>query len=610
MKRLTLLCIICCAVCRLFAYDFCVSGLYYDFTSESTVKLVAPSSLTTYDGYIDLEIPATVPYNGKMYSVTCIGENAFSSCKKLKSLKVPSTITIIKEYAFAHCDSLLDIDIPTSVIIIEQGAFTNTAWFKAQPDSLVYINNVLYSTKGIIRSDTTLVVREGTISISPLFCSSSKVTAISLPSSLKYIGLSAFGYCSKLRSVTGGENVEYIGHYAFNGTAWETSLPNGSHYLGKVLHKHRGAIPQDFTIKEGTVAIGSNAFMLASDLTNITLPNSVKYIGDYAFSSCSSLCTITLSENLEYIGMFAFEWCNKLQSISLPNSVQIIERNAFAACESMQSISIGNNLQSIGMAAFQACRSLETIHLPKSFAHLGYSVFPLSDMLQSITIDSDNPFFKSVDGVLYTKNHHKLMAYPCGRLDETYTVLEGVEELHYGAFETNMYLQEIILPLSLVVLGPYSISMCQQLRYIDIPDNVIEIQEWAFSNCQQMDSVRMGKSVNYIGDVAFGGCMSLRVIDCHLPAPCYVGSQALDTGYGMYYGCNTTLIVDKGKSDLFSAADQWRDLYIIERENDIPTSSDDVSLGDIHTYNKHLRDGQLLIIRDGKTYNTMGAEVK
>lgn len=609
MKRFTLLCIICCAACRLFAYDFCMNGLHYDFTSESTVKVVAPSSLATYDDYVDLEIPATVSYNGKMYSVTCIGANAFSSCKKLKSLKVPSTITIIKEYAFAHCDSLLDIDIPTSVIIIEQGAFMNTAWFKALPDGLVYINNVLYSKKGIINSDTTLVVREGTISISPLFCSSSKVTAISLPSSLKYIGLSAFNFCSMLRTITGGENVEYIGHYAFNGTAWETSLPNGSHYLGKVLHKHRGAIPQDFTIKEGTVAIGSNAFMLASDLTNITLPNSVKYIGDYAFSFCSSLSNVTFSENLEYIGMFAFEWCDKLQSISLPNSVQIIERNAFADCESMQSISIGNNLQSIGMAAFQGCRSLETIHLPKSFAHLGYSVFPDSDMLQSITIDSDNPFFKSVDGVLYTKNLRKLMAYPCGRLAEAYTILEGVEELHYGAFEKNMYLQEITLPSSLVVIGPYSVSMCQQLRYIDIPDNVTDIHEWAFSNCQQMDSVRMGKSVNYIGDVAFGGCMSLRVIDCHLPAPCYVGSQALDTGYGMYYGCNTTLIVDKGKGVLFSVADQWQDLYIIEREYDIPTSIDDVSVRDIHTYKKLLRNGQLHILRDNKTYTIMGQEM-
>ena len=609
MKRLTLFSIICCAVCRLFAYDFIVNGFYYDFTSESTVKLVAPPLLAAYDDYVDLEIPATVSYNGKTYSVTCIGEDAFSSCKKLKSLKVPSSVTTIKEYAFVRCDSLINIDIPSSVVIIEENAFRNTAWFKALPDGLVYINNVLYSTKGTILSDTTIAVREGTISISPLFCLSNKVTAISLPSSLKYIGPSAFSYCSKLRSVTGGENVEYIGPGAFNGTAWETSLPNGSHYLGKVLHKHKGAIPQDFTIKEGTVAIGSNAFMHASDLTNITLPNSVKYIGDYAFSFCSSLRTITLSENLEYIGMYAFEWCDKLQSISLPNSVQIIERNAFAACESMQSISIGNKLQSIGIAAFQACRSLETIHLPKSFAHLDHSVFPLSDMLQSITIDSDNPFFKSVDGVLYTKNHQKLMAYPCGRLDETYTVLEGVKELHYGAFETNMYLREITLPSSLVAIGPYSISMCQQLRYIDIPDNVTEIHEWAFSNCQQMDSVRMGKSLNYIGDFAFGGCISLRVIDCHLPAPCYVDNQALDTGYGMYYGCNTTLIVDKGKSDLFSVADQWKDLYIIERESEIPTSIDDASIGDIHTYNKLLRDNQLLILRDGKTSNVMGQEL-
>ncbi|MBQ9144203.1 MAG: leucine-rich repeat protein, partial [Paludibacteraceae bacterium] len=150
---------------------------------------------------------------------------------------------------------------------------------------------------------------------------------------------------------------------------------------------------------------------------------------------------------------------------------------------------------------------------------------------------------------------------------------------------------------------------CQQLRYIDIPDNVTDIHEWAFSNCQQMDSLRMGKSVNYIGDAAFCGCMSLRVIDCYLPAPCYVGSQALDTGYGMYYGCNTTLIVDKGKGVLFSVADQWQDLYIIEREYDIPTSIDDVSVRDIHTYKKLLRNGQLHILRDNKTYTIMGQEM-
>ena len=81
----------------------------------------------------------------------------FCPKQNLKSLKVPTTVTTIKEYAFAHCDSLINIDIPSSVVIIEQGAFGNTAWFKAQPDGLVYINNVLYSTKGTIRSDTSLV---------------------------------------------------------------------------------------------------------------------------------------------------------------------------------------------------------------------------------------------------------------------------------------------------------------------------------------------------------------------------------------------------------------------------------------------------------------------
>ena len=54
---------------------------------------------------------------------------------------------------------------------------------------------------------------------------------------------------------------------------------------------------------------------------------------------------------------------------------------------------------------------------------------------------------------------------------------------------------------------------------------------------------------------------------------------------------------------------EWADFVFLNRENDIPTSIDDASVRDIHAYNKLLHDGQLLIIRDGKTYNTMGAEI-
>ena len=83
-----------------------------------------------------------------------------------------------------------------------------------------------------------------------------------------------------------------------------------------------------------TIEMGSHTYSVYaySDLTSITIPNSVTSIGDYAFVGCSSLTSITI-----------------------PNSVTSIDRNAFAGCSSLTSVTIPNSVTSIGNSAFQNC---------------------------------------------------------------------------------------------------------------------------------------------------------------------------------------------------------------------------------------------------------------
>jgi hypothetical protein len=237
-------------------------------------------------------------------------------------------------------------------------------------------------------------------------------------------------------------------------------------------------------------------------------------------------------------------------------------------------------------------------------------VFSHTDKLQSFSVDKDNLQYSAVDGVLYDKDKKTIVAYPCGRQDENYTILEGVEEVYYSAFESNMYLKEVKLPTSLNIVGPYAFSMCQELRYIDIPNNVTMIEVSAFSNCQKMDSVRFGTSLEIINWGAFNGCYELRVIDCCLTAPCWVGSGGLETGYNSYYGVNTTLLVPKGTRDLFAVADEWCNLNIVEKDSEVITDIVNASMNQLAGTMKVINNGRLSILHNGNSYDLQGARVQ
>ena len=65
----------------------------------------------------------TIPSTANEYSVTAIGNAAFSQCDSLISITIPNSVTTIKSNAFNYCSSLTSITIPKSVTIIWPSAF-------------------------------------------------------------------------------------------------------------------------------------------------------------------------------------------------------------------------------------------------------------------------------------------------------------------------------------------------------------------------------------------------------------------------------------------------------------------------------------------------------
>ena len=132
-----------------------------------------------------------------------IGSSAFYGCTSLSSITIPNCVNSIEDQAFSKCSSLISISIPETVTYIGANAFAETPWYDNQPDGVLYINNVLYQYKGSMLPNTSINIKDGTISISPkAFEYFSSLISVTIPGSVTIIGHKAFMCCPNLKSVT------------------------------------------------------------------------------------------------------------------------------------------------------------------------------------------------------------------------------------------------------------------------------------------------------------------------------------------------------------------------------------------------------------------------
>ena len=107
-----------------FSYNYQGNTLYYNITSDNTIEVTYYSS-TTDNNYVsgDVVIPSSVTNNGTTYSVTSIGDAAFSDCSGLTSVTIPNSVTSIGDRAFYYCSGLTSVTIPNGVTSIGGSAF-------------------------------------------------------------------------------------------------------------------------------------------------------------------------------------------------------------------------------------------------------------------------------------------------------------------------------------------------------------------------------------------------------------------------------------------------------------------------------------------------------
>ena len=367
--------------------------------------------------------------------LTEIGSYAFYYAKIISTLQFPRSIHNIGNYSFAYSTlPSSSITLPDSVVSIGDSTFVGCKGLK---EIIVSSGNQHYkSVEGI------LFTKDGKKLIQ--YPSGRRGTSYVVPDCVTSIGNYSFSECSSLSSIT---------------------LPNS------------------------VVSIGNSAFFECRSLSSITIPDSVLSIDNYAFYGCRSLPSITLPNSVVSIGNSVFCFCHSLSSITLPDGVVSIGNSAFYFCVSLLSITLPNNVVSIGYLAFHGCKLLSSITLPDSVVSIGNSAFAGCKGLKEIIVSSGNQHYKSVEGILFTKDGKKLIQYPSGRRGTSYVVPDCVTSIGNYSFSECSSLSSITLPNSVVSIGNYAFYGCSSLSSITLPDSVVFIDDFAFVACDKLKEI-------------------------------------------------------------------------------------------------------------------------
>jgi hypothetical protein len=323
-------------------------------------------------------------------------------------------------------------------------------------------------------------------------------------------------------------------------------------------------IPSSVPGVNGTVtSIGDNAFVASGTLTGVTIPSSVTSIGDWAFDGCSRLTGITIPGSVTNIGDGAFSGCSHLTAFAvdtqnrfyssfggvlfdknqttlvtwppgetgayaIPGSVTSIGEGAFDGCSGLTSVTVPDSVTSIGESAFQGCNGLTSVTIPGSVTNIGDDAFASCGSLTALGVDTQNPSYSSLGGVLFDKNQTTLIQYP-GAMAGAYTIPSSVTSIGDGAFYQCSRLTGLTIPNSVTSIGDYAFFVCGGLTSVTIPSGVASIGERAFAYCVGLTNVTIPSSVTSIGGYAFWVCGRLSSIT--------IPNGVTSIAYGAFYEC-------------------------------------------------------------------------
>ena len=350
------------------------------------------------------------------------------------------------------------------------------------------------------------------------------ITGIKIPYSIESIGLSAFSICKNLSDITVDEkNPVYksvdgilyskdgktLVRYPMNKSLVEFVIPEGVTEIGNESFFSSDRL-QSVVISKGVKKISSSAFSSSKHLSSVTFLSGEVEIDILAFSN-TGLTSIELPEGITQINSYMFSRCEKLTDVKLPESLTTISTAAFSGCKSLTDIVIPRAVQKIENDAFSNT-ALTDIFIPENATEVSFGAFCLCETLCNINIDEKNSVYKSVDGIVYSKDGKTLVFYPNGKPEEEFVIPEGVTKVGNTSFYYAKNLKSVVISEGVTEIGSGAFSNCSSLINVSLSDSVKIIRSRAFNSCVFLEKLVIGNGVTDIETEAFKSCWRLKQV--------------------------------------------------------------------------------------------------
>ena len=447
--------------------------------------------------------------------IRSIGNRVFDYCENLRSLNIPYGVETITAETIDGVEIILPPDHPTLEIrensliskadqkLIAYLGKGETGPYKI-PEGIRIIGPYAFSgcTADVVFPESLIMIEEGAFE----YCTG--MESVVLPEGTVFIGDKAFLGAS-LKDIYLPDTIEYVGNYAFeHSDLQKISVPNKGFYLGDMcffcLANNIGTL-KIFDVRDAgknteetqdgqdgekyfsgpfEPIIGYKAFW-RTGIETMTIPNGIMEIKKEAFEG-SEITEVTIPESVSIIGAEAFSDCYKLAGITIPESVTAIGNRTFSNCYMLAGITIPESVTAIGDRAFSDCWNLEKIAIHQNVEEIVDNPFQRCNSELEIAVDSGNERFEVKDGVLFDKKEKRLIT-ALGK--EKYEVPEGTK-----------------------IIGDYAFYECSELSEINIPEGVTAIGAEAFYDCYRLTEITIPESVTDIGAEAFAYCGSLTAV--------------------------------------------------------------------------------------------------